>query len=320
MIICHFHHFRVHQNQLQFFRREPEKKTHDQRIHAHTLTTAGGTGDQQMRSFGKVQNSGFASHVFPQHNGDLRLAGSPFRRFHHRPHEYRFRLTVGNFHPHHGTARDRGKNTDAYRRKIHFDIVFNAGDFADRHPLIQFDLIAGDAGAGNMPLHRTGYTETVHRLLQTLFFIPDLFRVFPGGFHPFPQLENVGQSIGSLSLRHNGFAADRDLGIQFRYSYRNRFNRCFRYGLHRFDRNHRFGLHSRSRFFRFRSRHTPGHGCTQLINPAHCRFSLLNFRFNFRLFDCGRFRRRFRFRHRNRFRSRRNRFFLFLSGRSCIPG
>ena len=63
------HHFGVHHDEPDLLRRGLVQQTHDQRVGAHGLTGAGGTGDQHMGQLGNIPHDGVAADVLAHGKG-----------------------------------------------------------------------------------------------------------------------------------------------------------------------------------------------------------------------------------------------------------
>ena len=197
LVVLKFHDFGVNHDKFQIIGVEIEKQAHNERVHTDGLTRTGRTGNQQMGCFGKVQHHGFVGNVFPEDDRDLHFALFPCRSFHDCPHEDGFALGIGDFHAHHISAGDRGKNTDGRSRKRHGDIAGNLSDLFYADAFDQTDFITGDTGAGDVTDHRTGDIETVQRALKDEFGPFDRLRSLSGSLIAFAQHGKRRQDIFS---------------------------------------------------------------------------------------------------------------------------
>ena len=144
VINAELNHFGVHHDELDLFWLRLIEKRYDQRVHAHRLTGAGRTGDEQVRQSSDVADDAVAAYVLADGEGDLRFALFKLRRVDHIARKYRRDDAVRHLDADHGNLLGNRRDANARRTECQSNIVREIRHLRELYTPAEFELIPRD--------------------------------------------------------------------------------------------------------------------------------------------------------------------------------
>ena len=178
------HHFGVHHDEADLLRRGLIEDADDEGIGTHGLTGAGGTGDEHMRKLADIPHDAAAADVLAHGEGHRGLVLGEGTGLHHVPDADGGDGPVRDLDAHHGNFIGDGGDANAAGAQCQRNVIGEVGDLGQLHPLLQRELIAGDAGAVDHGAGVGVHAEALKGLCQALGVTPQLsphLRIVVGG-------------------------------------------------------------------------------------------------------------------------------------------
>ena len=162
LVVVELDPLRVDQDHPHLVRRRPEQDRGEDRVDAAGLTRAGGACDQDVRHPREVGPDGVSGDVLPE--PDCERARGRRQVVVDVPERDDLRAEVRDLDADRLLAGDRREDADLGRRQRVGEIVLQRGDLRHLRPGRELELVARDAGAGDLAHDRCRDTEVRERL------------------------------------------------------------------------------------------------------------------------------------------------------------